>query len=108
MNKRKFNSEVKKLGYIIKDFSEDDDYKLKVNLFICDKDDNTLVQIKTEANIFKDINSINIATNFNKEQKSYKNKYELLKVVIEYMEAYEKLIDEDFKEAIEDYQSSED
>lgn len=92
------------MGYIVKDYTQDAEYKLRVNIFISDSKGNTLIQIKNEASVFKDINSFNIATNFTKGSTS-KTKYELLELVLTYMEDYEQEIHQDFKESIEDYES---
>lgn len=104
IKKRTFTSKVKKLGYIVKDYSQDKEYKYEVRLFISDKEGNNLVFMKSDVSIFKDVNSINFLTKFDKSQKSYSNKYELLQLVIEFCEAYENELDEEFRESIEDYQ----
>lgn len=104
IKKRTFTSKVKKLGYIVKDYSQDKEYKYEVRLFISDKEGNNLVFMKSDVSIFKDVNSINFLTKFDKSQKSYSNKYELMKLVLEFCESYEVELDDEFRESIEDYQ----
>lgn len=91
------------MGFTVKDFSQDKEYRYELRIFISDKEDNNLIFLKSDASIYKDINSINIITRFDKGIKSYPLKYELLKIVLEFCESYEEELDKEFEEPIEEY-----